>query len=169
MKAFKKILWTILGLMVAFFLFFRWYQHQYSMSVVMPYEVNSTLFEKNLLIATQGSDFKNAVTAGVMEHHELDSVYIKVIDVSGLGVIDSKDFDALLIIHTWENWKPPLSVKTFIDTHQYDKNKMVVLTTSGEGSYKMADVDAITGESIVADAPLFVDEIMGKLKPLLEK
>ncbi len=44
-----------------------------------------------------------------------------------------------------------------------------MLTTSGEGSYKMGDVVAITGESIVAHAPLDMDKIIGKLKPLLEK
>ena len=45
---------------------------------------------------------------------------------------------------------------------------MVILTTSGEGSYKMDEVDALTGESIVEEAPAYFDKIIDRLKPLLE-
>ena len=77
MKLFKKILLIILALMVAFFLFLIWYQHNYSMDVVSPYTINSPTLEKKLLIATQGSEFKNKVTSGIVNHFKTDSVYIE--------------------------------------------------------------------------------------------
>ena len=48
------------------------------------------------------------------------------------------------------------------------RDKMVVLTTSGEGSYKMEGIDAFTGESILEETPNHVGEIIKKLNPLLK-
>ena len=58
-------------------------------------------------------------------------------------------------------------MQTFIEEYPEYSNKIIVLTTSGEGSYKMEGVDAITGESILADAPLFVDTIIERLNKIL--
>ena len=168
MKGFKKILWIFLGLMVLFLIFLLWYQNKYSMDVVEPYQVNVSQIKKTLLIATQGSDFKNKVTEGIIADYKSDSIFIKVIDVSSLETIAVNDYNALLIIHTWENWKPPMAVKSFIERTKSDAHKIVVLTTSGEGSYKMDDVDAITGESIIENVPLFIDKIKKRLNPLLK-
>ena len=168
MKRFKKLLYTLLGMLGVFIVFTLWYTNKYAMEEVKAFEVNDTHFSKKLLIATQGSDFKNTITAGLVEYFKGDSVYIKVIDVSELEKIDPDAFDAIALIHTWENWKPPPSVRYFIDNNQNAKNKMVILTTSGEGSYKMDEVDALTGESIVEEAPAYFDKIIDRLKPLLE-
>jgi len=167
MKLFKKFLLIFLAVMIAFFLFLLWYQNNYSMDVVAPYVVNTPSFEKKLLIATQGSDFKNKVTSGIVDHFKADSVYIEVVDISILPTIDPKKYNALVIIHTWENWKPPITVQTFIEKYTEYSNKIVVLTTSGEGSYKMEGLDAITGESILVDTPLFVDTIIERLNKIL--
>lgn len=169
MKNLKKILSALIVLLVVFFVFLFWYQQQYSMDVIVPYELNTPQMEQSLLIATQGSDFKNKVTQGVVDRYKQDSLYIKVIDISGLGEIDPTDFTAIVVIHTWENWKPPVAVKSFLERTAAQGDKIIVLTTSGEGTYKMEDVDAITGESIIEDAPLFVDEIISRLDPLLNQ
>ena len=66
MKRLKKILFRILAVMVAFFLFLVWYQYKYSMDDVNPYTVNAPTLDKKLLIATQGSDFKDKVTNGIL-------------------------------------------------------------------------------------------------------
>ena len=167
MKRFKKILLIMLGFMVAFFLFLMWYQYNYSMDVVAPYTINTPTLEKKVLIATQGSEFKNKVTGGIVDYFKADSVYIEVVDITSLPTINLEKYNALVIIHTWENWKPPITVQTFIEKYPEHKNKIVVLTTSGEGSYKMEGIDAITGESILADAPIFVDTIVARLNRLL--
>lgn len=168
MKRFRNILYIFLGVMAVFFLFLIWYQYRYSMGDIQPYDVNSPSMEKKLLIATQGSDFKDSITNAVVNHYKMDSIYIKIIDVSDLSQIDPEDFNAIFIAHTWENWKPPTEVKAFIERTKNDSKKIVVLTTSGEGSYKMEDVDALTGESIIEDVPDFAQDILERLNPLLD-
>lgn len=139
------------------------------MDVAEPYKVNATQWDKQLLIATQGSDFKDALTKGLVDYFKSDSIFIQVEDVQVLEVIDPEKYDALVIIHTWENWKPPVVVQSFIERTKKYSQKIVVLTTSGEGSYKMDDVDAITGESILANTEIYVDQIIDRLEPLLQK
>lgn len=167
MKRFKKILYRILAVMVVFFLFLVWYQYKYSMDVVAPYTINAPTLEKKLLIATQGSDFKDKVTGGIVDHFKSDSVYIEVVDVESLNVIDPDDFNALVIIHTWENWKPPLSVQSFIEKYGNESNKIIVLTTSGDGDYTMDGVDAIAGESKLSEVPRYINNIIDRLNKLL--
>jgi len=167
MKGFKRFLFLFLGVVVIFFLFLIWYQYRYSMDVVEPYEINSPNLKKKLVIATQGSNFKDKLTEGIVNHYASNSVYIKVIDITTLNDIEPKDFDALVIIHTWENWKPPAVVKMFIDRNKTIQDRIVVVTTSGEGSYKMEDVDAIVGASVQEDAPKKVLQIISRLESIL--
>lgn len=166
-KSLKKIGYSILAMVLLFMMFLLWYQWRYSMKVVIPYEVNATQADQKLLIATQGSVFKNTVTQGLVNYYQQDPIFVKVIDIGDLEKINPEDYTALVIIHTWENWKPPASVKSFIQKNEAQKNKLVVFTTSGEGNYKMENVDALTGESIIENAPVVVDKIISKLNILL--
>ena len=168
MKGYKKILVIFFGVIVAFFLFLLWYQNRYAMDVVSPYSINQIAFEKKLLIAAQGSSFKDEVASGIVHSFKSDSIYIEVLDIKELQEISPEDFDAIVIMHTWEYGKPPIAVKEFIYRTEKYKNRIVVVTTSGEGSYKMENVDAIAGESILEDTPVFVDEIIRRLTPLLK-
>ena len=168
MKNLKRTLWIILTMMVVFFIFLLWYKNRYSMDVVESYEVNSPNLEKKLLIATQGSEFKDMLTQSIVDHYTSDAIYIKVIDVSSLENIAENDYTAILVIHTWENWKPPVEVKAFVENTKPLSNKIVVMTTSGEGSYKMEGIDAITGESKVGEVPFFEDRIANRLDALLK-
>ena len=99
--------------------------------------------------------------------YKSNSVSIDVIDVSTLSEIAPEDYDAILLIHTWEYGKPPESVQSFMDKNSDFKGKMVVMTTSGEGSEKMKNIDAISGESILKDSPVIVAKIIARLNPLL--
>lgn len=167
MKGLKRFLYVFLAAMIAFFLFLLWYQNRYAMDAVTPYNINETHYQRKLFIATQGSDFKNEVTSGIVKHFKMDSIYIQVFDIEELGRIDPKDFDALVVIHTWEYGEPPAVVNAFLDKTIPNKDKIIVLTTSGEGSNKMENVDAIAGESILENAPVFVERIIRKLDVLL--
>ncbi len=168
MKGLKRFLYLFLGVMFAFFLFLLWYQNRYSMDVVIPYTINETQFDKRLLIASQGSEFKNEVTSSITNHFKLDSIYIQVLDIEELEGTDPKAFDAIVIMHTWEYGKPPLVVKEFIERTKKYKSKIVVVTTSGEGTYKTENMDAIAGESIIEDVPDIVAGVIRRLAPLLK-
>jgi len=132
------------------------------------FEVNSTDYSQKLVIATQGSDFKNAVSNHIINYYEQDSIFIKVIDVSSLSKINPKDYNAIVLIHTWENWNPPIEVKTFMNRTVAFQDKIIVLTTSGFGSYKMDGIDAITGASKLDQIHFFSNAIIDKLKPLIK-
>ena len=56
---------------------FSWY---YSMSIIEGYEINSPKMETHLLIATQGSEFKEELTQNIVNQFKSRPVYIKVID-----------------------------------------------------------------------------------------
>ncbi len=167
MKHYKKIVLPLLSIIVLFFVFITWYEFEFSMEEAETFQVNSPDFGPKLLIATQGSTFKNTITNGIVHYYKQDSVFIKVIDIASLPDIDPEDYNAITVIHTWENWKPPVIVKSFIERTKEYSDKIVVLTTSGEGTYKMENVDAITGESKMKDAPLLVEKIIIKLEPLI--
>lgn len=163
----RKITWFILVLGALFLIFAIWYKYEYSMNIAEEFEVNSPNYSKKLLIATQGSNFKDEVTKGVVNYYKKDSVYIKVIDVTALAGIDPARYNAILVIHTWENWKPPSDVEFFINRTRDIQNKIIVLTTSGKGSYKMEDVDAITGESKLKNTSTYISKITKRLESIL--
>lgn len=166
-KWYKVVVWISIGIVALFFVFAVWYKYEYSMDSVVPYSINSSTLQTKLLIATQGSNFKNTVTQGVLDYYKANPVFIEVIDVSTLSDIKPIDYTAILVMHTWEYGKPPEAVQSFMDENSNSKNKMVVLTTSGEGSERMEDVDAISGESILEDAPDVVAEIVGQLNSII--
>jgi len=138
------------------------------METANEFQVNSPNYIRKLVIATQGSEFKNLVTNEIIDHFKEDSIFIQVIDVSSLPKIQLKDYNAVVLMHTWENWKPPVEVKEFINRTTSEKSKIVILTTSGQGNYKMDGVDAITGESNLEEIKFFSQKIIDKLSPLLK-
>ncbi|GAA4272809.1 hypothetical protein GCM10022258_21030 [Aquimarina gracilis] len=134
------------------------------MAVAESYQVNTPDFERKLLIATQGSDFKDRVTQKIVNHYKSDSIFIEVVDISLLDNVSPKEYSGIVILHTWENWKPPFVVRQFIERTTDQHNKIVVLTTSGEGTYKIKEVDAITGESNTEKAQDFADQVIERLQ-----
>ena len=124
-----------------------WYKVTYSMDVADTYEVHTKTSSRRLLVATQGSDFKNSVVQEIVTHFKGDSIYINIIDISALDSIDPNDYTAILLIHTWENWKPPVQIENFIHRTKRYQDKIAAITTSGKGTYHMEGIDAITGES----------------------
>lgn len=55
------------------------------------FEVGSPELEQKVLIANQGSNFKNALVDSLTEHLKEKSFYIKVVDVSALGEVNEDE------------------------------------------------------------------------------
>ncbi|NAS13741.1 hypothetical protein [Poritiphilus flavus] len=168
-KWYKKIIWTLIGILALFFLFAIWYKYEYSMEAVEPYTVYTETLEEKLIIATQGSEFKNALVNRIIDHYKNDSVFIRVIDVSGLPQINTSHYSAILILHTWEYDKPPEVVARFITENEKDMDKFVVFSTSGEGDKRIQGVDGLAGESVLADVSVHSGQIIKKLESLLDR
>ncbi|MEH6537213.1 MAG: hypothetical protein V7719_12520 [Psychroserpens sp.] len=168
MSSTKKIFVVLLSVIGSLFLLAVWYQYTYSMGKAEAFEVNSSEYPKKLLIATQGSEFKDSITLNVANHFKQDSIFVSVKDISALKDIKPEDYNALLLIHTWESWNPPIDIGIFINRTKDYKDRIVVITTSGDGSYKMLDVDAITGESKTENVLPFTREAIHKIESLLK-
>ncbi|MEO9870604.1 hypothetical protein [Ekhidna sp.] len=146
MKILKNILKVLAILVLAFFAFAFWYKNTYAMEEVATYEINDPDLENKVLIATQGSKYKNVLVESVIDSLSQSQIYIKVIDVSAIENQNVDDWDAIILIHTWEYGKPPEAVESFMDGKQ-DLSKIFSVITSGSGEEKMEGVDAITGAS----------------------
>lgn len=167
-----KVNWKKIGLVLVVFViaiagFLIWYKNTYSMDVAEAFEVNSPQLEQKILIATQGSEFKDKVVAGLVEKLRERDIFIKVIDVSSLPSIDVDDYNAIVLLHDWELQKPPAVVEQFLKKSGNNK-KLVVLATSGGSDTSMEGIDGISGESILDEAPDRVNQIMLRLEPLIK-
>lgn len=167
MTKLQKIFWFVLLVLGVFLCVALWYKFTYSMDTAEAYEIRMNNTNKHLLIATQGSEFKNSIVQEVTAHFKADSINIKVIDISGLATIDAKSYSAILLIHTWENWKPPVQIENFIRRTKLYQDKIVVITTSGDGSYQMDDIDAITGASLPENILPMAEESIKRLQTVL--
>ncbi len=166
MATWKKILIGIAIVLAAFIGVMIWYVARYSMYPVQELEVNSPGSAAKVLIATQGSAFKDSIVAGVLAHLEPRQVYAKVIDLSSLPSVREADWNAIVVIHTWEMEKPPAQAKAFLERVR-DPRKVVVLSTSGAGISKMQGVDAISSASEMIDVPKRVTEINSRIDSIL--
>jgi hypothetical protein len=166
----KRKITLLLFVLIAAILFIAlsWYRQNYSMGIVQSYGVTVEVPEHHVLIATQGSDFKNAVVEGVVALLKGKPVNIKVIDVTELLNVKVDDWDAIVVLHTWENWQAEATTKLFIE-QQTKLNKIIVLTTSGDGNLKMKGVDAITSASLLQDVAKHVDIISRRIDKLFNK
>ena len=167
MSRIKKIVILFVSLLALLLLLAVWYKYSYAMDTAESYEVNSVEYSKKLLIATQGSEFKDKITHNVINYFKNDSIFINVIDISALKEIEPADYNVFLLIHTWENWNPPVHIESFINGAKDYKDKIVVITTSGEGSHKMSNIDAITGESKTENILPFTREAIDKIESIL--
>jgi len=122
------------------------------MEPVATYEINDRNESQKILIATQGSEYKNDVVKDVVESLRGKTAYIKVIDVSLLQDVQPDQWNAIVVLHTWEIWKPEENARVFLKKY-YSSEKIFVVTTSGSGEEKIEGVDAITGASILKDVP----------------
>ena len=153
-------------LVVGLCAFAVWYRSTYSMGTAQSFEVAGAGAAPRVLIATQGSVFKDAVVAGIVTHLKERSARIKVVDISALPAIREGDWDAVAILHTWEMRKPPLVVATFVKRWR-NPERLVVLTTSGAGNFKLQGVDAVSSASTLSDVPARVGEITQRLDRVL--
>lgn len=166
MKTWKKVALAIAALPVAFLAFATWYLVHFSMDPAKPFEVNRPNAREHVLIATQGSKFKDAVVDGVVDRLGSRPAYVKVIDVASLRDVREADWNAIVVLHTWEMSKPPAAVKAFVDRAQA-RDKLVVLATSGEGHQHIDGIDTITSASVMAEAPAQAEQIASRVDKVL--
>ncbi|MCO4807160.1 MAG: hypothetical protein KC456_11260 [Flavobacteriales bacterium] len=151
------------GVLVFIGVFILWYNSLLQMKPVSTYEVNTHVTDQRLLIATQGSEFNDALVSDVILEIEGSEVYIKVIDAMLLSEVDRGDWDAILLIHAWQIWEPHPAVEAFVGD-SFDPVTMFMVTTADNGVAHMEGIDGITGASSMAKVNADVERIVGWLK-----
>ena len=167
-KRVRGLLISIALLAVVVIAFLAWYRIHFAMSPVEAFAVNEPSSGQRLLIATQGSAYKDAVVGGIVERLRQRPIFIRVIDVSVLADVNDSEWDAIVVLHTIEYGKPPAPAQAFVD-RTGDARKVVVLSTSGAGDFKIEGIDAISSASRMADVPARVDELLGRIETVLAR
>lgn len=136
--------------------------------VIESFEVNSPELEQKVLIASQGSDFKNTLVENLTQYLREKPVYIKVIDVTDLPDVNEDEWDGVVLIHTTERWKLQPDVKAYLKRAK-DLSKVVLLTTSGSGKWetKDYDIDVITSASKKNELSSLTAKILARLDLIL--
>jgi len=167
MKRNLKIISIVI--LIGFAGFWVWYEYTYSMDAVIPFEVNSPKNDTKVLVASQGSPFKDSLVQGIIRHYDKDTIYFKVIDVYTLFTVNINKWDALVIINSWEYGSPPRNVKQFIKDHPNGLDKLIILSTVGSSHITLKDVDVISGESIIEKTPQYTDIVVNRLNQIIHK
>jgi tetratricopeptide (TPR) repeat protein len=113
-----------------------------------PFEINTPGPAKTLLIATQGSGFKDALAGALCDSLKSSSIYIKGIDVGGLDEVDDGDWDKILIVNSFVI-RLNKGVERFVNRAASPDN-ILLLVTSGGADWKPKPelrVDALTSAS----------------------
>lgn len=131
-----------------------------------PFEIPALNPTKRVLIATQGSDFKNALARALCDSFRESSVYIKGIDVGDLPEMNDADWDRVLIVNSFIIWLNK-DVDQFI-TRTPARDKILVFVTSGGADWLPQPefaVDAITSASKKA----YIDDLVHLITDWINK
>jgi len=122
-----------------------------------------------VLIATQRSEFKEAVVSRIVEDLRKDLHYVKVIDLRALKDEPAREYDAIVVVNTCKAWRMSRGASSFVKSFE-EKEKVVLLTTAGGGDWmpKSVGVDAITSASKSQKVDPLADDIVGRVRRILE-
>ncbi len=152
MKRTQKIIIGVIAGTVSFFLLLLiiagGFKLMFSQKTAETFEINKPDNNTHILIATQGSKFKEKLVEKVIGNFNNKKVYIKGIDVSLLNNININDWHSILIINSIESGKLEKNVEKFIQKN-ITEEKIVLVTTSGSGKWKSDDyeIDSISTAS----------------------
>ncbi len=168
MKGFKIILLVIVVVVVLFIVTFSIYLYIHRQGNIKTFEAGNQNAKKRLLIASQGSDFKNRLVDGLIQNLREKQLYIKVIDVTNLSAINENEWNAMVFIHTTEKWELQPDVKKYLDRAK-DLKKVILITTSGSGDWQTKDykVDIITSASKNEELKTLVPDILKRLNSIM--
>lgn len=140
----------------------------HSMRPAQPYESGQRGAGPSVLIATQGSDYKDAVSRALVNQLAARPAYLKVIDVSALPPVFEREWDAIVLLFSWERRRPEPHARTFVERCS-DREKLVVLTTSGGGDERLPLVDTVTSASELQRADADATELVRRVEAVLAR
>ncbi len=138
-----------------------WYVYEFYPRAAEPYEINSPDQPTRVLVATQGSEFKNGLVAAVCDRLAMRPVYVKVMDVGGLDAIDTREWDKVLVVNTAMMNTMSAPARRLVARGEGLDN-VLLFVTSGGADFKPADlrVDALSGASRKGDTNRLAEIIL---------
>jgi hypothetical protein len=134
-------------------------------------QTNDRASDKRVLIASGRSDFKESVIERVKAALEGEGVYVNVIGLSGLEGQSVEAYDAVVLLNRCVAWGMDPHVDGFLEALE-DFDKIIVLTTSGDGNWlpdtRERSFDAISTASRPALVKETAGEILSRLRSLLD-
>jgi hypothetical protein len=130
---------------------------------------------KRVLIATEQSEFKEAVTARIMDALEQKGCFIRLIGLENLADESVGHYGAIVIINSYEFWQIDWDASDFIDSaDEQEQEKIILLTTVGGSLQEQifnpgrGNVDSISSASAMSKADGISAELIEKIKLILE-
>ena len=159
MKKWIKILIAIIVTpIVLLLIFIGFYLLTNLQGVIESYQVGDPNAKYKILLASQGSEFKDQLLNDIVQQLESDTVFLSIVDCTSLEKEEILDWNAIVIIHTTQIHGMPKAAKNYL-TKIPDLSKVVLVTTSGGCDEVVTefDVDAVSTAS-----RLFVTDTIAK-------
>ena len=122
--------------------------------------------EKKVLFAWQKTVYKEMIALEVTNYLEDKDVQVDVVELEKLNKTMLQEYDAIIIMHSWEVWRPPRVVRRFVKSTENSK-KIFMVSTSGGGDLILKNVDGITSASDINNAQNDIDETIFWLNKIL--
>ena len=166
----KKFIVGIGILFIGIAVFFALYLFAHKPTIIQERELGNPDMVRKVLIASQGTDFKNMLIDALTTHLQQEDVYIKIIDITQLPTIDHTRFSAILILHDIEFGHAPHAVQTFLNT-QPSYKRIICVSTSGSETQKEKDrdIDTITSASKAETLPKVLSELISRITLLINQ
>lgn len=135
-------------------------------------EYGNPASEKRVLIATQGSDFKDVLVKGVTDSLVAHGAHVRVVDIRKLPKASSPRYDAYFIVYALQVGTEQRQAREFVERGEYG-DRTVVVRTQGEFSDvwppAREDVDAVTAASKQDELAPLIERMSGSLGAILER
>ena len=164
-KWIKVVLWilatpiALIGILLVIYIVMN------TQGVIEPFQSGNPQADTRILIASQGSEFKESLVGSIIDEFKDPETFFSVIDCTTLQDIRIDDWDAMIIIHTMQIHKMPAGARKFLDEVDDFSNIMLVCTSGGGDEVVTAyDVDAISSASRMSKLPAILQWIGERLE-----
>jgi hypothetical protein len=134
--------------------------------------VNVKATGAKVLIVSRASDYKRALVEKIKGALQTDSTYVKCTGLTKLKNEDASQYAVIVIMNTCMSWDWDRNIRAFLKGKP-DARNVIVLTTSGNGTWKPrknpANVDAVASASLNSGVDATATTIISKIRALLNK
>ncbi len=141
----------------------------YANGTIEVQDVGAPTMERKVLIATEPTEFKNALVTEIVKMLTDGNTYIKIVNHAdkGLDTVDPRTFDAVLITNSGATAKVRPWVMTFLNrVASYDDN-IILHTTQITIWTPPVQVDSVTSASDIGGIRRVAIDLVGRVRKLL--